>query len=108
MGSVIVWLVIMIPVSSLFTGLGIYAMKRKEPMWFWSGTSVSQTEISDIPAYNRANGLMWIAFSSILWISTALGVMGMKWGGIFMIVGVIAGGVSLPIVYSKIYDRYKA
>ena len=72
MGSLIVWLVIMIPLSSLFTGLGIYAMKRKEPMWFWSGTSVSADEISDIKAYNKANGIMWIVFSTIFWIAALL------------------------------------
>ena len=51
------WLLIMVPVSSLFTGLGIYAMKRKKPMWFWSGKEVKEREIADIPAYNKANGI---------------------------------------------------
>ena len=53
----IVWLVIMILVSALFTGIGIYAWKRKKPMWFWSGSTVRESEITDIPAYNRANGI---------------------------------------------------
>ena len=53
----IVWLVIMIPVSALLTGIGIYAWKRKKPMWFWSGSTVRESEITDIPAYNRANGI---------------------------------------------------
>lgn len=26
-------------------------------MWFWSGKTVKETEISDITAYNHANGL---------------------------------------------------
>ena len=49
----------MIPVSLLFTGIGIYAWKRKKPMWFWSGSTVKESEISDIAAYNKANGIMW-------------------------------------------------
>ena len=52
----IIWLTIMVPLSAFFTGLGIYAWRRKKPMWFWSGSTVSEEEISDIPAYNRANG----------------------------------------------------
>ena len=49
----IIWLIIMIPVSLLFTGIGIYAWKRKKPMWFWSGSTVKESEISDIAAYNK-------------------------------------------------------
>lgn len=51
----IIWFVIMIPCSAIFTGIGIYAWKRKKPMWFWSGSSVKESEIRDIKAYNRAN-----------------------------------------------------
>ena len=49
----IIWLIIMIPVSLLFIGIGIYAWKRKKPMWFWSGSTVTESEISDIAAYNK-------------------------------------------------------
>ena len=37
----VIWLVITIPCSLLFTGIGIYAWRRTKPMWFWSGSSVS-------------------------------------------------------------------
>ena len=50
----------MIPCSALLTGIGIYAWNRKKPMWFWSGKTVKETEISDITAYNHANGIMWM------------------------------------------------
>lgn len=66
----IIWFVIMIPCSAIFTGIGIYAWKRKKPMWFWSGSSVKESEIRDIKAYNRANGIMWMIYSIPLWIST--------------------------------------
>ena len=29
----IIWLMILIPVSAFFSGIGIYAMKLKKPMW---------------------------------------------------------------------------
>ena len=61
----IVWLIIMIPVSAFITGIGVYAWRRKKPMWFWSGTKVRESEISDVPAYNRANAIMWICYSAV-------------------------------------------
>ena len=106
MGNII-WLIIMIPVSLLFTGIGIYAWRRKKPMWFWSGSTVKESEISDVAAYNRANGIMWLVFSLIMWISTIFGAMNMKVGGIFLIAGSIISVPILPIVYRKIYRKFK-
>ena len=103
----VIWLVIMLPVSLLFTGIGIYAWRRKKPMWFWSGSTVKESEISDIAAYNRANGIMWLAFSLIMWLSTVLGAMNMKAGGILLIAGCVVAVPLLPIVYEKIYRKYK-
>ena len=70
----ILWLIIMLPISILFTALGIYAWRRKKPMWFWSGSTVREDEISDVRAYNRANGIMWLAFSGVFWIAAVLGL----------------------------------
>ena len=97
----------MIPLCILLTGIGVYAWRRKEPMWFWSGSTVSEEEISDVRAYNRANGMMWIAFSLIFWRSTALGFYRMKAGGIALIAGCIVGIPALIIAYLKISNRYK-
>ena len=106
MGSTIIWLIIMAPVSMILTGIGIYAWKREKPMWFWSGSTVKDDEITDIKAYNKANGIMWIAFSAIFWISTIFGVLNMKGAGLILIIGSVAGGLALPIVYNRIYSRY--
>lgn len=101
------FLIIMIPLSLFFTVLGIYAWKRKKPMWFWSGSTVKQSEITDVPAYNKANGLMWLGFAAILWGSTILGSLNMEAGGICLAAGCIVGIPALPIVYGKIYKKYK-
>ena len=103
----IIWLIIMIPVSLLFTGIGIYAWRREKPMWFWSGSTVKGSEISDVAAYNRANGIMWLVFSLIMWVSTVLGAMNMKAGGILLTAGCIIGVPLLPVVYGKIYQKFK-
>ena len=103
----IVWLIIMIPVSLLFTGIGIYAWRRRKPMWFWSGSTVKESEITDAAAYNRANGIMWLVFSLLMWISTILGAVSMKTGGLVLIAGCAVGVPLMPIVYGKIYRKYK-
>ena len=103
----IIWLIIMITVSLLFTGIGIFAWQRKKPMWFWSGSTVKGSEISDVAAYNRANGIMWLVFSLIMWVSTVLGAMNMKAGGILLTAGCIIGVPLLPVVYGKIYQKFK-
>lgn len=102
-----VWLLIMAPCSAVFTAIGIYARHRKKPMWFWSGSTVDESEISDIPAYNRANGWMWIIFSLPLWLSAFLGL----WNGVTAVVLLVAAFViGLPLLvaaYGRIYERYK-
>ena len=37
-------------------------------MWFWAGDTVSEDEITDVRAYNRANGIMWLCYSLPFWI----------------------------------------
>ena len=107
MGRTIIWLIIMVPCSALLTGIGIYAIRRKKPMWFWSGSTVKEDEISDIPAYNRANGLMWIVFSLVFWAATVLGVANKAAGGIVMIAGCVVCVPLMPVVYSMIYKKYR-
>ena len=60
---------IMIPLSAFFTCIGIYAWRRKKPMWFFAGSTVEEREITDVTAYNRANGIMWISYSGVFWLS---------------------------------------
>ncbi len=97
----------MVPCSALFTGIGVYALRRKQPMWFWSGTTVKASEISDIPAYNRANGIMWIAFSAIFWASAVLGLFRMGAAGILVAAGCLLGLPALVLVYQRILAKYR-
>ena len=102
------WLIILIPLAAFFSGLGIYAWKRKKPMWFWSGSTVREQEIKDIPAYNRANGIMWLAYSSVFWGSAILGIFRTEAAGIMLSIGCLAGIPILIIAYRRIYQTYKA
>ncbi|WP_024861547.1 hypothetical protein [Ruminococcus flavefaciens] len=102
-----VWLMLTIPIGVFFTCFGIYAWKRKKPMWFWSGKEVKEEKIADIPAYNRANGIMWLSFSAVFWLGAVLGILNLEAAGIVVAVGTIAGIPLLFLVYRKIYSKYK-
>ena len=103
----VIWLVIMIPCSLLFTGIGIYAWRREIPMWFFSGSTVKEEEITDVKAYNRENGIMWICYSAIFWISTVLGIWSAVAAGIVLLVGCVVGSLLLVAAYNRIYKKYK-
>ena len=102
-----IWLCVMIPLAALFTGLGIFAWRRKKPMWFWSGSEVDERELTDVPAYNRANGIMWLAFSGVFWLCAILGFFNVSAAGAAVAVGTIGGIPVLVLVYRHIYNKYK-
>ncbi len=104
----LVFLLIMIPLAAFFTGLGVYAMKRKKPMWFWSGSEVKAWQLRDVAAYNRANGIMWLVFSLGFWASAVLGCFNVPAAGILVMVSCLVGIPGLVIAYGRIYRRYKA
>ena len=101
----LVWYAIMIPSSMLFTGIGIYAWNKKKPMSFWSGTTVKETEISDVVAYNHANGIMWCVYSLIYWMATFAGndILAL----ILIGIGCVIGIPMLIFTYKRIYAKYK-
>ena len=103
----VIWLITMIPTSMVITGIGIFAWKRKKPMWFWSGSTVDESEIADIPAYNRANGIMWIIYSLVFWAGAILGVYQIDIAGIVVAAGCLGGIPLLVLAYTKIYNKYR-
>ena len=96
------------PVAILFTALGVFARRRKKPMWFWAGSTVRQEEIADVRAYNRANGWMWLAYSLVFWTSAGLGFYSVNVAGIVLAAGTLGGIPVLMVAYRLIYKKYKA
>ena len=103
----IIFLMIVIAIGLFFTIFGIYAWRRKEPMWFWSGRIVRENEITDVRAFNRANGIMWLAFSAVFWLSAVLALMQNDAAGLVMLGGCLLGIPGLIFVYGKIYSKYR-
>ena len=99
---------IMIPCAAAFTILGVYAWKRKKPMWFWSGSEVKPWQLKDVAAYNRANGVMWLVFSLGFWVAALLGCFDVPAAGILVMVTCVLGIPGLIVAYKRIYSKYKA
>ena len=107
MTGTIIWYITVFGCAMLFCGIGIYAQKIKKPIWFWSGTEVDRTSVSDIPTYNRENAKMWFGYSLWYWAA------GLLWHWSTMAaVGILVLGGTLGIVllirnYLKIEKKYK-
>ena len=96
-----------------FYGIGVLAAKRKEPMHFYSGSTVDPRSISDIPAYNRENAMMWKQFSLPFFLSAACSVAGL-WikalqiaGLVILLVGCTVGIGWLLVRYNRILRKYQ-
>ncbi|MBP1757045.1 MAG: hypothetical protein H6Q59_3443 [Firmicutes bacterium] len=100
--AIICWLC-----SFVFGAIAIWAFKSKEPMHFWSGSTVSPEEITDIPSYNRANGWMWTIYTIGMIMSGILSLFNIIIGAILLVVICIPGTIVLIIAYNRIYKKYK-
>ena len=92
--------------GGIFVGMGIWAMKRKDPMHFYSGTTVDPKTVSDIPAYNRANARMWFTYSVPFWVSGIVSFFHLGAAAIIMGVAGVPGFLWLIFRYKKICKEY--
>lgn len=104
----------MIYISSLilcggvFIGFGIFALKKQTPIHFWSGTVVKTEQIRDVKAYNRANGIMWIVYGSLIILSgIPAAIFDIDMFAIISIIIIFLGLIVMIIIYNKIYNKYK-
>lgn len=102
-------IVILSFVGMVFISMGIYALRKKTPIHFWSGTTVKSEEIKDIQSYNRANGIMWILYGISFILSGLLGLfVNVKIAGFAVIITCFFGLIIVIIAYHRIYNKYKA
>lgn len=107
MGKSIILCIIVLFCAAVFIAIGIWALVRKDPMHFWAGSAVRPEEICDIPAYNRANGTMWLVFGGIYFVLAFLSFLSPEAVGIALIVVTLAGIPILILLYERIYYKYK-
>ena len=107
MAGKIIWCIVSFGCANLFFAIGVYAQKREKPMWFWSGSEVDASEITDVKRYNKENGVMWKQYS--LWYFAA--GLAEFWNSIialiFLVLGCTVGLVLLVGSYNRIYKKYR-
>ena len=93
--------------AAIFCGIAFWALKRKDPMHFYSGTTVDPGTVSDIPAYNREVARMWFVYSGFFWLSGIAAFFRMMAAVIIMSLACIPGIFLLVGCYNRIYKKYK-
>ncbi len=93
--------------AAIFVVIGVWALCRKTPMHFWSGSTVSIAEIRDIRRYNRANGRMWILFGVGMALIGFLGFWSIAAAGVCVFIYTLGGIPVLVVLYDKIYQKYR-
>jgi hypothetical protein len=86
--------------------IAVWSFKRDDPMHFWAGNTVKPDEIEDIPAYNRANGLMWSAYAVCLFVAGVLSLFNTLAGVISLSLICVPGVIIMMLVYRRIYGKY--
>ena len=106
--SNIFFAVICLLCSFSFGAIAIWAFKSKGPIHFWSGSTVSPEEITNIPAYNRANGLMWLIYTICMVVASILSLFSILIGVILLVIICVPGTIALVIAYNRIYKKYRS
>lgn len=105
-GKIIMWLV-SFGCAFLFFAIGVYARKLKKPMWFWSGSEVDASQITNVTQYNKENGIMWQLYS--LWYLAA--GLAEIWNTILALILLVLSctvGIAILILsYNRIYKKYR-
>lgn len=106
MAGIIIMCIVSFGCGILFYAIGLYAQKRTEPMWFWSGSQVKASEITDVQQYNQANGRMWKCYSLWYFAAGAASIGGSVFALVFLVLGCTLGSILLPCWYNRIYQKY--
>ena len=103
--SIIMWIV-SFGCAILFYSIGDYAQNIKKPMWFWSGSEVDASKITDVGQYNKENGVMWKLYSVWYFAAGVAEIWNSIVSVIILISGCTIGIVFLVRSYNKIFNKY--
>lgn len=88
--------------------IGIVQYRSKEPVGFWSGKKPPRKEqITDVKAYNRKHGLMWILLGVGFIFCFVCGLfMGGQMAGYLCMIEVIGGILAMIAGHEKLDRMY--
>ena len=84
-------------------GIGISQLKSKDPVGFYSGVEPpSREQLSDVDAWNKKHGTMWIVYGVCIIVSWFIGLF---IGDSVYVVIPVTVGLLVPIVFMVIYHH---
>ena len=105
MGNVILFLSCLL-CGGMMTGMGLYTRRKKEPMGLNTGEVVPKDSISDVPAFNRAVGWMWIILGMVFIVAAVFAVWTVGAATVLMCAGVVIGIPGIVLGYKRIRKKY--
>ena len=94
-------------VAFVLGAIALWAFKRNDPMHFWGGSTVKPDELTDVSAYNRANGVMWVVYAVCFFMVGIASLFNLIVAGILTAILCTLCAVALVVTYKKIYSKYK-
>ena len=90
-------------VAVFMIGIGIVQLRSKKPVGFYSGEKPPKAEdLTDVAAWNKKHGLMWIVYGIIILFSYFAGVV---IGDSVWVVVPMVGGVMVPVPFMIWYHN---
>ena len=105
-GGIVLMVFCCVLCGSIFSGMSVWAKKRRDPMHFYSGTTVDPKTVSDIPAYNLENSKMWMIYSVPFWASAVVSFFHMGAAAVIVTVACFPGFLWLIFRYKRICKKY--
>lgn len=96
-------------VAAIMIGIGITQLKSKNPVGFYSGENPPKSEeLTDVEAWNKKHGMMWIIYGIIILVSFFIGsIIGDSvWVTIPLIGGLIVPVIVMIWYHNKLRDKY--
>ena len=75
-------------------------------MWFWSGSEVDASQITDVKLYNKENGVMWQLYSLWYFAAGLAGIWDVIAALVLLVLGSTLGAAILIGSYNRIYKKY--
>lgn len=99
----IICLVIYAIVGLIMIGIGVVQLKSQKPVGFYSGEEgPKQEELTDVAAWNKKHGMMWVIYGIIIILSYFAGAM---IGDSVWCVIPMCGGVMVPVIFMVRYHN---
>lgn len=100
-GESIILLIVIAWLTFIMLVVGIFQLKSKEPVGFYTGEKpLKREQVTDVAAWNKKHGLMWISYGIAILLTFIIGMIvgDEKFFGI-MFMTVVLGSLPVMIIY---------